>query len=94
MKKILVISLLCLFSFALCVDARTKYDETGRNIIYDGTLRGRKKAAEAQKLQAQKLQAAAAAKLNYEEALKSLEPEPVKKPVSNYYQDRFLEEDN
>ena len=90
MKKILVISLLLMFGFCTYVEARTKYDETGRKVIYDGTLRGRKRAAMAQKEQARKMQAAAAARLDYEAALKSLE---TPKPKTNFYQDRIIQED-
>lgn len=82
MKKIFIISLLLIFSFGLYAEARVKYDSTGRKIIEDNTIRGRKRAAQAQAEMDRKMRAAAAAKLNYEEALKSLE-----KPKSNFYQD-------
>lgn len=90
MKKILVVSLLLMFGFCTYAEARTKYDETGRKVIYDNTIRGRKRAAEAQRIQEQKMQAAAAARLDYETMLKTLE---TPKPKTNFYQDRILEED-
>ncbi len=84
MKKILAFTLLILLTSANYVCARTIYDSTGRHIIYDDTIRGQKRAQQ-QKLERQrKLQGAAAAKLDYEQALKELEPE---KPKTNYYQD-------
>ena len=79
-----------MFGFAVCAEARTKYDSTGRKVIYDNTIRGRKRAAEAQKEIDRKMKAAAAAKMNYEEALKTLEKP---KPKTNFYQDRIIEED-
>jgi hypothetical protein len=90
MKKALVISMLLIFAFGAYAEARTKYDSTGRNVVYDGTLRGRKRAAEQQKMYEKKMEAAAAARLNYEQALKELEP---KRPVSNFYQDKIKEQD-
>ena len=87
MKKIIIISLLLIFSTALYTEARVKYDATGRKIIEDNTIRGRKRAAQAQEQMDRKMRAAAAARLNYEEALKSLE-----KPKSNFYQD-LVEQD-
>ncbi len=86
MKKLLVLALIASFCCSGMVLARTKYDSTGRNIIYDGTLRGQKRAAEARAERQKKLEAAAAAKMDYEEALRSLE-EP--KPKTNFYQDRI-----
>ena len=86
MKKILAISLLLMFGYCTYAEARTKYDATGRKIIYDSTIRGRKRAAEAQRVQEEKIQAAAAAKLDYEAMLKSLE---TPKPKTNFYQDRI-----
>ena len=86
MKKLLILALIASFCCSGMVLARTKYDSTGRKIIYDGTIRGQKRAAEAQAERQRKLEAAAAARMNYEEALKSLE-EP--KPKTNFYQDRI-----
>ncbi len=86
MKKLLVLTLIALLCSPCVTFARTKYDSTGRKIIYDGTIRGQKRAAEAQAERQRKLEAAAAARMNYEEALKSLE-EP--KPKTNFYQDRI-----
>ncbi len=86
MKKFLVLTLLLAFGFCGYVEARTQYDSTGRNIVHDGTIRGQKRAAEQRAQQQRKIQAAAAAKMDYEEAMKSLE-EP--KPKTNFYQDRI-----
>ena len=88
MKKILAITFIMLMCCSGMTLARTKYDSTGRKIIYDGTIRGQKRAAKAQAERQRKLEAAAAARLDYEEALKSLE-EP--KPKTNFYQDRIKE---
>ena len=78
MKKILIASLLLMFGFTTYCEARITYDSTGRNIVKDNTIRGRKRTAEAEKIKKQHLQAAAAAKLNYEEALKYLEKQDSK----------------
>ena len=86
MKKVFAISLMMMFAFCTYAQARTVYDSTGRKIIYDGTIRGQKRAREQKLEQQRKLQAAAAAKLDYEQALKTLE-EP--KPKTNFYQDRI-----
>lgn len=86
MKKLLVISLLLMFGFGTYVEARVQYDETGRNIVKDDTIRGRRRAAEIERAQQRKLEAAAAARMNYEDALKSLE---TPKPKTNFYQDRI-----
>jgi len=86
MKKLFILSLMLIIAGCNYANARTIYDSTGRHIIYDGTIRGQKRAAQMQAEQQQKIKAAAAAKLNYEEALKSLE-EP--KSKTNFYQDRI-----
>ena len=86
MKKLLIISMLLMFGFGTYVEARVQYDSTGRNIIVNDTIRGRRKAAEVQKENERKMQAAAAAKMDYEAALKSLE---TPKPKTNFYQDRI-----
>ena len=85
MKKVLVLSLLCVFAFGSYVSARTVYDSTGRHIIQDDTLRAQKKAR-AEK----RIQAAAAAKINYEDNAVEEKKEETMKPLfkSNYYQDR------
>jgi hypothetical protein len=83
MKKILALSLLTLVFTGSFVSARTIYDSTGRHIIQDGTIRGQKRAAQERLEQQRKMKAAAAAKLNYEEALKSLET-PQQTLKSNY----------
>ena len=84
MKKILALTLLVLLTTGSYVSARTVYDSTGRHIIYDGTIRGQKRAAQEKIQQQKKMQAAAAAKLNYDEAVQSLEEA---KPKTNFYQD-------
>ena len=86
MKKLFIISMLLMFGFGTYVEARVQYDETGRNIVKDDTIRGRRRAAELQREQQRKLEAAAAAKLDYEAALKTLE---TPKPKTNFYQDRI-----
>ena len=73
MKKILVLSLLTLTMTASIVCARTQYDSTGRHVIYDDTIRGQKRLQQEKVQHQKKVQAAAAAKINYEEALKALE---------------------
>lgn len=86
MKKLLVVSMLLMFGFCTYTEARVQYDSTGRTVVTNDTIRGRRQAAEMQKEKQIKLQAAAAAKIDYEEALKSLEASKLK---SNYYQDRI-----
>ena len=86
MKKYLVLSLLTMFVFCGFASARNVYDSTGRTVVKDNTLRGQKRAAVAKAQEKRKLEAAAAAKLDYEEFLKTLE-EP--KPKPNFYQDRI-----
>ena len=86
MKKISILSLIALMAFTSFASARTIYDSTGRNIVKDDTLRGQKRAIEQQRETQRKMQAAAAAKIDYEKALKSLEQE---KPKPNFYQDRI-----
>ena len=86
MKKLLVITMLLMFGFCTYTEARVQYDSTGRTIIADDTIRGRRRAAEAQAETNKKIQAAAAAKMNYNEMLKSLE---APKPKTNFYQDRI-----
>ena len=90
MKKIFAISFLLMFGLCSLTEARVQYDSTGRNIINDNTIRGRKRAAEAQREYQRKMEAAAAARMDYEEALKSLE---TPKPKTNFYQDRIIEEE-
>ena len=90
MKKILAISFLLMLGFCSFVEARVQYDSTGRSIVNDDTIRGRKRAAEAQKTVQRKMEAAAAAKMDYEEALRSLE---TPKPKTNFYQDRIVDEE-
>ena len=61
--------------------ARTIYNSKNQ-IIYDDSIRGQRRAAKARIEREKKMQAAAAARLNYEEALKSLEKP---KPKNNAY---------
>ena len=82
MNKILSLSLLTLILTASFVSARTQYDSTGQHIIYDDTIRGQKRAYERQIEQQRKVQAAAAAKINYEQALKELENDSLKTNTS------------
>ena len=86
MKKISILSLIALMAFTSIASAKTIYDSTGRNIVKDDTIRGQKRAIEQQRENQRKMQAAAAAKIDYEKALKSLEQE---KPKTNFYQDRI-----
>ena len=86
MKKLLIISMLLVFGFGTYVEARVQYDSTGRTMITNDTIRGRRQAAELQREKQRKLEAAAAARMNYEEALRSLE---TPKPKTNFYQDRI-----
>ena len=80
MKKIFTLTLLFLMVGGYAtVCARTQYDSTGRHIIYDDSLRGRRQAAQLDN-NIRKTQAAAAAKINYDE--KYLD----NKQNSTYYQ--------
>jgi len=67
MRKILTLTLLMLLTMGGYAGARTVYDSTGRHIIYDDSIRGHKRAAQSTQIQ-KPIQAAAAAKLNYEDA--------------------------
>lgn len=87
MKKIFVVSLLMMLGFFAYCEARVEYDSTGRKIIYDDSIRGRQHAAQIQKQNQRQFQAAAAAKLNYEQALKNVEKEETLLK-SNYIQNR------
>lgn len=90
MKKLLSLTLLSALMLGGWASARNIYDSTGRNLIYDGTLRGQKRAAAQKVEQQRKIQAAAAAKLDYEQALKELEKPVVRK--SNYIQSKNVKE--
>ena len=85
-SKVLSLTLLSLILFSGYACARCKYDSTGRHLIYDDTIRGRRRAAAEAQLQQQKIQAAAAAKLDYEKLMEDLDEKPAKK--SNYIQSR------
>ena len=67
MKKILTLFLFALIITSTYATARNIYDSTGRNLIYDGTIRGQKRAMQ---MQQNKANAAAAAKIDYEETSK------------------------
>ena len=86
MKKLAALTFLFVLLTCSYVSARTIYDSTGRNIIYDDTLRGRKKAAELQVEKQKQMQAAAAARMNYNEETDSLDENSTKQPKTNYYQ--------
>ena len=73
MKKLLAISFLVIFATANFTLARVQYDSTGRKILVDDTIRGRKRAAQVKYENSRKMQAAAAARINYEQELKKLE---------------------
>ena len=90
MKKILALTMLSMLVFGTYAQARTHYDSSNR-IINSNSIRAQRRAKEAQAYKTKQLQAAAAAKLDYEEALKSLEP---KKPENNFIQSQIREENN
>ena len=85
MKKILAMSLWSLFVLSNVAMARTIYDSKNQ-IIYNDTIRGHRQAAKAKAEREKKLQAAAAARLDYEAALKTLEKP---QPKTNFWQDRI-----
>jgi len=86
MKKLLSLTLLSMILFCGYANARNIYDSRG-HLIYDGTLRGQKRAAAAKAEQEKKMQAAAAAKLDYEQLIQEIDTaKPVRK--SNYIQSR------
>ena len=85
MKRILSLAILSLILFSGYACARCKYDSRG-HLIYDDTIRGRRRAAQVQVEQQAKLQAAAAAKIDYDKAMEELDEKPIKK--SNYIQSR------
>ncbi len=87
MKKLVILTLLLFLASGIYMgaSARTQYDSTGRHIIYNDTIRGRKQAAYEQTRQVQqnRIQAAAAAKVDYENESKAAVES--QKPKSNYY---------
>lgn len=89
MKRILSLALLSLILLAGYASARNIYDSTGRHLIYDDTLRGQKRAAAAKAEQAKKMQAAAAAKIDYETFLEEQNKKPARK--SNFIQSKNKE---
>lgn len=64
MKKLFTLTLIAMFAFCGFASARVQYDSTGRNIVQDNTIRGQKR--QAQYTQERKIQAAAAARINYD----------------------------
>ena len=82
MKKAIILTLLLFLASGIYIgaSARTQYDSTGRHIIYNDTIRGRKQAAYERM---NSTRAAAAAKVDYEN--ESAAPAEKKKPKSNYY---------
>ena len=89
MKRILALTMLSLILFSGYACARCKYDSRN-HLIYDDTIRGRRRAAEQAQLEQQsKIQAAAAAKLDYDKLMEELDEKPVKK--SNYIQSKNAE---
>lgn len=72
MKKTLSLALVSALMLSLSVLARVEYDSTGRYIIKDTTIRGQKRAEQLQNQQERKIQAAAAARIDYEKALRDL----------------------
>ena len=83
MKKILAVSLIILFATTSYVSARTVYDSTGRHVVHDDTIRGQKKEHHSQIETPRRARAAAAAKIDYEAAMRAYESTP----KSNFYQD-------
>ena len=58
MKKFFALSMLVMLGFCMVSEARVVYDRTGRKIVVDDTIRGRKRAAEVQKTRQIKIRAA------------------------------------
>ena len=82
MKKAIILTLLLFLASGIYIgaSARTQYDSTGRHIIYNDTIRGRKQAAYERM---NSTRAAAAAKVDYENESKAVVES--QKPKSNYY---------
>jgi len=87
MKKTLALALLLFFSMSTITLARVQYDSTGRKIIYDDTIRGQRRAEQAQADNYRKMQAAAAAKIDYEKLMQDIDSQD-SGMKSNYYQRR------
>ena len=83
MKKFYSFIFICILALSCYASARTQYDSTGK-ILYDDTIRGQQRAQMQKAQEQKKMQAAAAAKIDYEQALKSIESQI---PKTNYYQD-------
>ena len=83
MKKTFALTLLMFLAIGVYtgVSARTQYDSTGRHIIQNDTIRGRRQAAYEQ-AQQKKNPPAAAAKIDYDAAIEALN----NRPKSTYYQ--------
>lgn len=88
MKKVIALTMMTMLVFCTCAQARTQYDR-GNKIIHSNTIRGEQRAKQEKILNENKMEAAAAAKLNYEEAVKMLYPE---RPKSNFIQSKIKEE--
>ena len=73
MKKTLSLALLSALILSFSAMARVEYDSTGRYIVKDTTIRGQKRAEQIQTQQERKIQAAAAARIDYEKALRDLD---------------------
>ena len=92
MKKLLSLTLMTLIMFCGYASARCIYDSTGRHMIYNDTLRARR-AAQAQNAQTKQVvvvqqntvQAAAAAKIDYDKLLQELEETPAEKKDRNNF---------
>ena len=78
MKKIITLTMLLMFGLCAYVEARVQYDSTGRTIIQDDTIRGRRRAAQNQG----KIQAMQAAKFDYNSANRYMK----NNLKNNYYQ--------
>ncbi len=90
MKKILTLAFAAMFIFCSYASARVQYDSTGRNVVYDGSIRGQRREAaqRAQVRNQQRIRGAAAAKINYGDNSSTQSKRNVYKtfkPVPNYY---------
>ena len=79
MKKFLSFALIMTFALTAGCFARVQYDQTGRYIVKDNTIRGKKRAAQAEIQDQRRIKAAAAAKIDYEKALHELETQQYNK---------------
>jgi len=74
-KKLLTLSLMTtlVLSLSITAFARVQYDSTGRYIVKDHTIRAQRKSIDTKHIRETKPHAAAAARIDYETALKSIE---------------------